>query len=199
MGRTMKNSIRYITAFALIAGAAGAAGAQNAPPPPMGAPGGGRSAQMFLARSAELDLTDAQIVKLAAIARKSETRQRARRAAMDSARTRFAQPGDSVARRAFGQRMQGDMEKERDLSRVELRDALAILTPDQQAKAWEMNANRGRPGRGPGGGAGRMGDRPRMQRPPREMGDRMPPDGDRPRREMMDRARPDGPRPRRPE
>ena len=80
----------------------------------MGAPMGARTAQMLLARTAELDLTDAQVVKLAAIARKAEARHRARQAAMDSARTRFTQPGDSVARRQLGQRMQTEMTKERD-------------------------------------------------------------------------------------
>ena len=178
----MKNTIRFIAVMTLTAGTAVAA--QNPPPmgPPMGggAPMGGRSAQMLLARSAELDLTDAQVVKLAAIARKAEARQRARGAAMDSARTRFAQPGDSLARRQFMQRMQADMAKERDQSRVDLRDALVVLTPDQQAKAWEMNANRGRAGRG--AGTGRMGRGARMARPPREMGGRMRPDGPRPMR-----------------
>jgi Spy/CpxP family protein refolding chaperone len=175
----MKNSLRFITLMTL---SATVAGAQERP---MGAPGGGRSAQMLLARSAELDLTDAQIVKLAAIARKAETRQRARSVAMDSARTRFTQPVDSLARRAFARRMQGEMERERDQSRVDLRDALAILTPDQQAKAWEMNANRGRARRD--GGPGRN-VAPRMQRPRPEMGGRMRPDGVGPDR----RGAPDG-------
>jgi hypothetical protein len=127
--------------------------AQNPPAPPAPARGGlagERSAQTLLARSAELDLTDAQVTKLAQIARRSETRRRALRATMDSGRTRFSQPGDSIARRQFGQRMQDNMTKERDQARVDLRDAITVLTPDQQAKAWEMNAARG-------ARAGRMG------------------------------------------
>ena len=123
------------------------AGAQ----PPQGAPPGDRSAQMLLARSAELGLTDAQVVKLAGIALRAESRRAPMRAGMDSARGRFSQPGDSLARRQFAQRMQNDMTKERDLGRTDLRDAIAVLTPDQQAKAWEMNAGRG--ARGARGGA----------------------------------------------
>lgn len=149
--------------------ASAVAAAQNPPPPPpmgRGAPGGAggdRSAQMLLARSAELDLTDAQVVKLAAITRRSEARRRTLRAAMDSGRGRFAQPGDSLARRQFGERMEANMTRERDQARVDLRDAIAVLTTDQQARAWEMvgSAGRGRPGRGmgPDGRAGRRGPR----------------------------------------
>ena len=139
---------------------ASAAAAQNPPPPPMGpaGPGGDRSAQMLLARSAELDLTDAQVVKLAGIARKAEARRRTMRSAMDSGRTRFApgQPGDSLARRQFAERMESNMTKEREQARVDLRDAITVLTPDQQARAWEMAgaAARGRVGRGGAGGRG---------------------------------------------
>lgn len=149
-------------------------GAPMAPNAPMG----GRSAQMLLAQSAQLDLTDAQVVKLAGIARRAELRQRA----MDSARTRFNQPADSLARWQFAQRMQAEMTKERDQSHVDLRDAIASLTPDQQAKAWEMAAGRARAARGGGGmrgmgpggemgpGARRGGAaRPRAPRPPPEL------------------------------
>jgi hypothetical protein len=181
---------------------AGAA-AQNQPPqrPPQGMPpmGGGnagagigdRGAQMLLARSAQLELTDAQVTRLAGIARRAEARRRSMRAAMDSARTRFTQPGDSLARRQFGQRMQADMQKERDQSRIDLRDAITVLTPDQQAKAWEMNAARsgargamrgraggmqrgGRDGRGfgPGDRRGPGGMRPGGMGPGGDMGPR---------------------------
>ncbi|HEX7937597.1 MAG TPA: Spy/CpxP family protein refolding chaperone [Gemmatimonadaceae bacterium] len=179
---------------------------QGMPPmPPMarmrGAQGqmaGEGSAQMMLARSAQLELTDAQVVKLAGIARRAEARHKTMRSAMDSARAKFAQPGDSAARRQFRQRMMDGMTKERDQSRVDLRDAIAVLTPDQQAKAWEMNSARramrvamrggarggmrgprpfgprGMPGMGRGGamGPGQMG---RGAMP-------APPDGMRPRR-----------------
>ena len=80
---------------------------------------------------------------------------------MDSGRTRFApgQPGDSLARRQFAERMETNMSKEREQARTDLRDAIAVLTPDQQARAWEMAgaATRGRAGR-----AGRMGRMGRM-------------------------------------
>src|SRR5829696_5067112 len=71
------------------------------------------AAQMLLAHTGELGLTDAQVVRLAGIARRAETRRASLRASMDSARQRFApgQPGDSTARRQFRLRMQADMEK----------------------------------------------------------------------------------------
>ena len=142
--------------------------------------GGGRSAQMFLARSGELELTDAQVVKLAGIARRTEARQKSLRAQMDSGRTRFTQPGDSAARRAFAQKMRDNMTKEQAASQTDLRDALAVLTPDQQAKAWQMNARRSAAGgvmrARNGRGAGARGRTPGM-RPGAGMRPRMPQNG----------------------
>ena len=145
------------------------------PPMPMQEGPGPQAAKMLLANSAELDLTDAQVVKLAAIARRGEARRRSMRASMDSARMRFqpGQPADSAVRRQFGDRMRADMEKMRDQVQADQRDAIAVLTADQQAKAWAMVANRGAR-RGPG-----------MQMGPRGMGrnQRMRPgNGFRPRR-----------------
>lgn len=150
--------------------AATAAVAQG--PMPRRADAGPPAAQMLLAQTGELELTDAQVVRLAAIARRSEARRRSLRAAMDSGQARFGgQPGDSVARRQFGQRMQADLQRAQEQMRTDQRDALAVLTADQQAKAWNMVANRGarmRGGRGPGD-MGRMrggrGDRMRPLRP----------------------------------
>jgi len=179
-------------------------GAQNPPAPPApGVPGGARTAQSLLARSAQLDLTDQQVVRLAAIARRGELRQRALRAQVDSGRARFTQPGDSAARRQFAERMRTNAEREREQGRVDLRDAIAVLTPDQQARAWEMNARRGGPRRvgAPGMGRGargmgargpgrpRDGARPGVRgRPdgmgPAGMGARGRPEPDMPRRTM---------------
>jgi len=151
---------------------------------------------MLLAQTGELELTDAQVVRLAAIARRSEARRRSMRAAMDSAQARFGgQPGDSVARRQFGQRMQADMQRAEEQMRVDQRDAIAVLTPDQQAKAWNSVANRGatmRGGRGPGD-MGRMrgprGDGMRPLRPmPRDP--RFREEGRAPRQTRPMRARP---------
>lgn len=124
---------------------------------PMGAP----AAQMLLARTGELGLTDAQVVRLAAIARRAESRRATLRASMDSARQRFAagQQADTAARRQFRQRMQADMQKAMEAGRTDQRDAIAVLNADQQAKAWEMVAARGRGARGNAmrGGQGRGG------------------------------------------
>ena len=140
---------------------------------PMGVP----AAQMLLARTGELGLTDAQVVRLAAIARRAEARRSTLRASMDSARQRFApgQQADSAARRQFRQRMQADMQKAMEAGRTDQRDAIAVLNADQQAKAWEMVAARGRAARGNAmrGGQGR-GDRGMRMRPMRPRGQDMP-------------------------
>jgi hypothetical protein len=99
------------------------------------------AAKMLLANSAELDLTDAQVLKLAAIARRSEARRRSMRAALDSVVTRFSQPGDPVALDAVDERARINMNRMRDQFRLDQRDAIAVLTPDQQATAWEMIAS----------------------------------------------------------
>lgn len=154
----MSSSIR--SAFLLSLAAAAALSAQNPggpPPGPMGPPpdGGPRAgAQFMLAHTGELDLTDAQVVRLAAIARRSEARRRSMRAAMDSARERFGPqsgPPDSVSRRQFRDRMRADFTRVRDQAQADQRDAIAVLTADQQARAWNMISARGR------GMGGRMG------------------------------------------
>lgn len=148
---------------------------------PMGAP----AAQMLLAHTGELGLTDAQVVRLAAIARRAESRRSTLRASMDSARQRFApgQPADSAARRQFRQRMQADMQKAIEAGRADQRDAIAVLNADQQAKAWEMVAARGRAARGSamrrgGRGMGMRQMRPRGQDMP-GVRERRPMDGER--------------------
>jgi hypothetical protein len=116
-------------------------------------------ASRFLAQTGELKLTDQQVTRLAAIARRSTEHRQALRASVDSMRpARFGPPGaqrDSVRRRqgpppaalALATRM-------RDQVHADLRDALAVLTPDQLATAWGMMAARGGMGR-PGGPGGR--------------------------------------------
>ena len=189
---TMRHITRTVTLLFLAA--ATTAGAQGLTPS-SGARRGAPAAQMLLSRTGELELTDAQVVRLAAIARRSEARRRAMRATMDSARVRFdAQPGDTAARRQFRQRMQTDLQRVEEQLRTDQRDAIAVLTPDQQAKAWDMVSNRGPRLRGgremraprglrrtPGGrGMNRMDaprgmrrgpDRIRAPRPPRPMED----------------------------
>lgn len=139
------------------------------------------AAQVLLAYTGELQLTDQQVVRLAAIARRAEARRRATRASMDSARTRFApgQPArtDSAARRQLRERMRGEMDRAREQSLADQRDAIAILTPEQQARAWELASSRGRyhgmrgrgmRERGMRRGPGRDFRGPRRPRQPRE-------------------------------
>ena len=137
-------------------------------------------AEFLLAHTGEFRLTDAQVTRLAAIARRSAERRRAFRAQMDSLqperRPRGARP-DSATREQMRQRfdrMRPAMQRLRDQSQADRRDAIAVLTPDQQAQAWEriaMSARTGRdggfgrgfrPGRGGiSGGRPMPGDRPR--------------------------------------
>ena len=168
---------------------------------PAGGDALGNSAEFLLSQTGELRLSDAQVTRLAAIARRSAERRRALRAQMDSVRPE-RRPGerpDSATRERMRQRfeqMRPAMERLRDQSQADRRDAIAVLTPDQQARAWERAARLGRggaagmrrgfsgpsrtgfrarpiPGQGMRGG---QGFGPRRMGPPGEQG--------RPRREM---------------
>lgn len=183
----MRSIVRSLVIGSLVSASASAQG----PVAPMSDAPQGRAfmgppaASMLLARTGELGLTDVQVVRLAAIARRAETRRAALRASMDSARQRFlpGQPGDSVARRQFRERMQADRLTAQDAARVDLRDAIALLNADQQAKAWEMVASRGRAAR-----AGAMrGNRGREMRMRPGQGRRPGNPGFRERRPMDDR------------
>ena len=156
--------------FLIIVGVAPAIAAQQGPPGPsrtagpgpgvaaLGAPG----VEMLLAQTGALQLTDAQVVRLAAIARRSDERRRVLRTHLDSLRPRRT-PGDSAARRDRVMPPTDLFQRERDASHADLRDALAVLTPEQQARAWEMVAARGIGG--PGFGARGMAfPRPGMMR-----------------------------------
>lgn len=117
--------------------------------PMMGAPRPA-AASMLLARTAELKLSDAQVTRLAAVARRTAERRTANRIALDSLRSQlrpYAQ-GDRPA--DAGARARAMMDRIRTQEHEDLRDALAVLTPDQQATAWEGAARQrgmGRPGR----------------------------------------------------
>ena len=151
--------------------------------PPMGPPAID-AASMLLAHTGEFKLTDAQVTRLAAIARRTADRHKAMMASMDSmvrARDGAAVPaGANATRPEPTPAMRAQFEKMHDQGRADLRDAIAILTPDQQAQGWEMMAEhaaqhggRGGPGMGappngdhgmgpgaPHGRDGRPGNRP---------------------------------------
>jgi len=123
--------------------------------------GGGSPAEMLLAHTGELKLTDQQVVRLAAIARRTDDRRRAFRTRMDSLRATF-RPDSTRPRARFapggaaGGPLATQLTQLREQARADLRDALTVLTPDQQAQAWEMAARRGR--------GGMMGPAARMRR-----------------------------------
>jgi len=108
----------------------------------------GNSAEFLLSQTGELRLTDAQVTRLAAIARRSADRRRAMRERLDSLRPQLG-PGamrDSATRARFRERadqMRPQMERLREQAEADRRDAIAILTPEQQAQAWERVATRG--------------------------------------------------------
>jgi Spy/CpxP family protein refolding chaperone len=117
------------------------------------------TAEFLLSQTGELRLTDAQVTRLAAIARRSAERRRAMRERLDSLRperTPGARP-DSATRaqlRQRAERMRPQMERLREQMQADRRDAIAVLTPDQQGQAWERVAIAGRAmraGRGPRG------------------------------------------------
>jgi len=93
----------------------------------------------LLAHTSELKLSDQQVTRLAAIARRSGDRREAMMRAMDSLATRRPRP-DSLGRGPVGPSpaMRADAERRRDQNRADLREALGVLTPDQLAVAWEI-------------------------------------------------------------
>jgi hypothetical protein len=104
---------------------------------PDGAPGDIGS--FLLAHTAELKLSDQQVTRLAAIARRSADRREAAMRSMDSVATRRFR-NDSAGRGPGGPppAMRAEADRLRQLRHADLREALAVLTPDQQASAWEI-------------------------------------------------------------
>lgn len=135
---------------------------------PMGQPGGrggrGVGVSQLLARSGELRLTDQQVVRLAGIARRETDRRQGLRARIDSLRSAGRATGapGAAAPRRDPSALRAEVQRIREQSHADLRDAIAVLTPDQQDRAWEMNARRGGTARGMragrmDGGPGRVG------------------------------------------
>lgn len=124
--------------------------------PPMGPGPGPQAAEMLLAQTGELKLTDAQVVRLAAIARRAAERRQAMRTRLEALRP--VGGARTMTPDAQMQQVRQAMEQAREQQRADLRDALAVLTPDQQAMAFERLAAR----RGPGG-PGQMQGMRRMQ------------------------------------
>lgn len=98
----------------------------------------------LLAHTAELKLSDQQVTRLAALARRASERRETMRRAMDSLATGAARR-DSAGRGPGGPpaAMRAQAERLRDQRRAELREALGVLTLDQQATAWELGRGRG--------------------------------------------------------
>lgn len=124
-------------AFGMMAGVPGRGGAS-----PIAA-----TADFLLAHTGDLALTDAQVVRLAAISRRTEARRKTMMARMDSARA-AARPASGDSAGPEGRRHgppgppPAELQRARDQLHTDVRDAIAVLTPDQQANAWMMIAGR---------------------------------------------------------
>lgn len=177
-------------------------------PGAMGQRGGSAAdnpAEYLLAHTGEFGLTDAQVTRLAGIARRSAERRRSMRVRLDSLRPDRGTRPDSATRDRMRQRfeqMRPQMDRMREQSLADRRDAIAVLTPDQQAQAWERIARSARSGpggfnRGGRGGMSRGGFRGRpMPGGPmggQGVGPRRPDDGGTPgERQRRPRPRPGG-------
>jgi len=207
LATVMVCSTSVLTALTLGAQAPGGGPPMPGPGATGGGPRGGSAvddpAQFLLSHTGELKLTDAQVTRLAAIARRSAERRRALRAQMDSLRLQRTrgERTDSVARARMRQeadQMRPQMERLREQSQADRRDAIAVLTPDQQARAWERVARAGRGDRASFRGGRGAGERRMHMRGGSGMhGGRTGGQGFRPRRPGPDdgtpapRARPD--------
>ena len=150
------------------------AGPRPMPAPAPGMMGRGPDvAEQLLAHTGELKLSDQQVTRLAAIARRSADRREGMRRSMDSLMTGrgMARPDSGRPRGGPPPEMRATADRMRDQAHVDLRDALAVLSPDQLASAWEVVVSRGpaprgglgftggpmRGGPGRGGGSGFRG------------------------------------------
>jgi hypothetical protein len=130
----------------------GRGGRPGGPPPFARGPGFGWSTRgprgaegdigsFLLSHTAELKLSDQQVTRLAAIARRAGEQREAMMRSMDSLATSRPR-GDSAGRgRGPGMpspAMRAEGERLRQQRHADLREALAVLTPDQQASAWEI-------------------------------------------------------------
>jgi LTXXQ motif family protein len=132
----------------------GRGGRPAGPPPFARGPGFGRGMRpaearvgdigsFLLAHTAELKLTDQQVTRLAAIARRAGDSRQAAMRTMDSLATRGMRR-DSAGRGPGGppSALRAEAERMRDQHHAEVREALGVLTPDQQATAWEIGRGR---------------------------------------------------------
>lgn len=111
------------------------------------------AASMFLGAAGQLQLSDSQVTRLAAIARRSASRREAMKVRMDSAMMAArARVGSAMHDGADGGAMMMMMSMpmpssaDRAAQHADDRDAFAILTPDQLATAWELMASHHSPG-----------------------------------------------------
>lgn len=100
------------------------------------------AASMFLGHTGDMQLTDAQVTRLAAIARRSEARHKAMHARMDSMVVMRGQSEQSEdgggARFSMMMRVPVPTEAERKAQHEDDREAFAVPSADQLATVWEL-------------------------------------------------------------
>lgn len=98
---------------------------------------GGNVASMLLGQTAALKLSDAQVTRLASLARAAEAQQAEMRTQMEAMHKQMmANPPRAGAPMAMPADMEARMKAAHDQMHANVRDALAVLTPDQLAMAW---------------------------------------------------------------
>ena len=159
----MQQLARRLALCASFLVAAPMAAQRHMPPMPPGGPGDGgpmAGASFLLAHTGELQLTDQQVTRLAVIARREGAQRRGMMTMADSMRRAHVATArrDSAGRRRreIPPQLMARLTQAQEQRKTNLRDAIAVLTPDQQAEAWQMVAGRGRMPRG-GMGRARMG------------------------------------------
>ncbi|MEX2570897.1 MAG: Spy/CpxP family protein refolding chaperone [Gemmatimonadota bacterium] len=161
----MRIAMSLLLTAALAAPVAGQAATPRAAAGPLAS-----SAEFLLSHTARLELTNDQVVRLAEIARQAEARRTELRASLQAARPQ-AQPTPE-ARLELRERMRETMESVSAEAERERGEAIAVLTAEQQARAWELLASRANPARmrgavptGPRQGAMRERMRERFEAP----------------------------------
>jgi hypothetical protein len=118
------------------------------------------AADFLLGQTGALKLSDQQVTRLAAISRRAAERHQALMAGMQAAHSQ-AGARQQAPGAAEQERMHQAMRQAHEQMSGDLRDALAVLTPEQHAQAWEMAARHhamgGGPGQGQHGGPGQHG------------------------------------------
>ena len=168
----MSRKSLIIAAAAMLAAGPAGAHAQGVRPHPMRMGPGGNAAEFLLSRSAQLDLSDDQVLRLAELSRQAVEIREELRAELEAVRP-TAPPQTDAEREVLRAALREVRDEYLARSDQQRDAALAVLTAEQRAEARELLArNRGR------NAPAAMAPRDDRQRRPMR-GRPMPPRGDR--------------------